>query len=87
LPKNLDQLRVQILGSAREGNVVYTQWIMTFRIRKAPKGPTELPGMSAARFDDRGKLVEQTDYWDSAPLLACFPVLGRAVGLTKKLMT
>ena len=85
LPKNLDQLRVQILGSARDGNMVYSQWIMTFQIRKAPKGATELPGMSAARFDEQGRLVEQSDYWDSAPLLASFPVLGRAVTLTEKL--
>jgi hypothetical protein len=41
----------------------------------------------SAGVDEQGKLVENTDYWDSAPLLARFPVLGQVVRLTKKLMT
>jgi limonene-1,2-epoxide hydrolase len=85
--KNLDQIRFQILGRAREGNMLYSQWVMTFRVRKAPKNRVEVHGMSTARFDEQGRLVEHTDYWDSAPLLGKFPVLGRVVGLTKKLMT
>jgi hypothetical protein len=84
--ENMDQIRFQRLGRAREGNTEYLQWVLTFRIRKAPVTPFEIRGMSTARYDEQGKLVENTDYWDSAPLLAKFPVLGRVVGLTKKLI-
>ncbi len=87
LCKAADQIRTQTLGEARDGNRAYVQWIMTFRPRKAPKKLVKLPGMSAFKFDKQGRLLEHFDYWDSAVELAMFPVLGRVVGLTKRLMT
>ena len=59
---------------------------MTFRVRRDPKKVMELPGMSTLRHDERGRLVEHLDYWDSAVELALFPVLGRVVRLVKKVM-
>jgi hypothetical protein len=84
--KSMDQIRISFLGRARDGNTVYSHWVMTFRLRKAPKKLLEFHGMSAGRFDEHGRLVDHIDYWDSAPMLAMFPVLGRVVGFTKKLM-
>jgi steroid Delta-isomerase len=85
--KNMDQIKIQFLGRVRDGDMIYSHWVMTFRLRKAPKNLIEMHGMSTGRLDERGRLVDHIDYWDSAPMLASFPVLGRIVGLTKKLMT
>jgi limonene-1,2-epoxide hydrolase len=84
--KNMDDIRIRFLGRARDGSTLYSHWIMTFRLRRAPDKLIELYGMSTGTFDEEGKLVDHIDYWDSAPMLAQFPVLGRVVGLTKKLM-
>ena len=42
--------------------------------------------MSTWSFDERGRLTEIIDYWDSAPLLARLPVLSRVVGLGRRLL-
>jgi steroid delta-isomerase len=85
--KKVDQPRFQILGRARDGSIVYSHWLRTFRARKGPKSPAEVHGMSTWSFDEQGRLVEIIDYWDSAQILARLPVLGRVVGLGKKLTT
>jgi hypothetical protein len=84
--KNMEEIRIRFLGRARDGNTLYSHWIMTFRLRRAPEKLVEFHGMSTGTFDEQGRLVDHIDYWDSAPMLAQFPVLGRVVGLTKKLM-
>jgi YD repeat-containing protein len=84
--KKVDQPRFQILGRARDGNMVYSHWRRTFLARNGPKSPVEAQGMSTWSFDAQGRLVEIIDYWDSAQILATLPVLGRVFGLGKRLL-
>jgi len=84
--KDLDQIGFHTQGWARDGDTVYSRWDMTFRVRKAPKTLWHVPGVTMSKYDEQGKIVEHVDYWDSGPLLAGFPVLGRVVSLIQKLM-
>jgi steroid delta-isomerase len=84
--KDLDGLRFEMKGYARNGQIVFQHWLMTFRIKKQPKRLWELDGVSKIVFDDAGKIEDQIDYWDASPLLESFPVLGKVVTLIKKLV-
>jgi hypothetical protein len=84
--RKVDQPRFRTLGRARDGNIVYSHWLRSFRARKGPKSPAEVHGMSMWSFDEQGRLVEIVDYWDSARLLATLPVVGGVVGLGKRLL-
>jgi steroid delta-isomerase len=81
---DLEGIKFVITGHAVNGLVLYSQWIMTFRIRKLPKRLWELEGMSKVTFDKDGKVSDQIDYWDSSPMLEGVPVLGKIVTLVKK---
>jgi steroid delta-isomerase len=83
---DLDGLQFEIKGYARDGRQVFSDWRMTFRIKKLPKKLWELDGVSKIVFDDAGKVEDQIDYWDTSPLLESFPVLGKVVTLIKKLV-
>lgn len=82
----MDDLRFEFVDHAQTGQVLLSHWRMHFRIRKLPKKQWTLEGMSRTTFNDDGKVIDQVDYWDSAPLLEAFPVLGRVVGLIRKMM-
>jgi steroid Delta-isomerase len=84
--KKVDQPRFYTLGRARDGDMVYSHWRRTFRARRGPKTPIEAYGMSTWSFDEQGRLVEIVDYYDSAQIIATIPVLGRVVGLGKRLL-
>lgn len=82
----MDDLRFEFVHHAQAGNVLMSHWLMHFRVRKMPKKQWTLEGMSTTTFDDQEKVIDQVDYWDSAPLLEAFPLLGRVVGLIKKII-
>ena len=84
--QDLDDIRFERGDSAQAGNVLLSHWFMYFRLKKIPKKEWTLEGMSRTIFNDDGKVIDHIDYWDSAPLLAAFPLLGRAVGLIRKLV-
>jgi len=81
--KNLDDIRFDVHSYAIDGRIAFSHWLMTFRFKRLPKKLWELDGVSKVVFDERGKVLEQIDYWDSAPMLEYFPVLGRIVSFVK----
>jgi steroid delta-isomerase len=83
---DLDDLHFETKGYARNGQLAFAHWRMTFRIKKSPKKLREVDGISKIVFDDAGKVEDQIDYWDVSPLLESFPVLGKVVTLIKKLV-
>jgi hypothetical protein len=60
---------------------------MRFRIRKLPKRLWEIDGMSKVTFNENGKIIDQVDYWDTSPIFASVPVLGKIVTLIKKFLS
>jgi hypothetical protein len=82
--RDLDGIQFRITGGAVDGLVLYSHWIMTFRIRKLPKRLWELEGMSRITFEEDGKISDQVDYWDSSPMLESVPILGKIVTMIKK---
>ncbi len=82
--RDLEGIKFVKTGHAVNGLVLYSQWIMTFRIRKLPKRLWELEGLSKITFDENGKVSDQIDYWDTSPMLESVPVLGKIVTLLKK---
>jgi len=82
--KNLTEIQFQMTSHGVDGFMVFQHWIMKFRIRKLPKRLWELEGISKITFNEFGKVIDQIDYWDSAPLLESIPVLGKIVTLLKK---
>lgn len=82
----MDGLRFEFVDHAQTGHVLLSHWRMHFRIRKMPRKQWTLEGMSRTTFNEDGKVIDQVDYWDSAPLLEAFPLLGRVVALIRKIM-
>jgi steroid delta-isomerase len=66
--------------------ILFQHWKMNFRLRGLPKRLWELDGVSRITFNEEGKVVDQIDYWDAAPLFEYVPVLGAAVKLIRKFM-
>jgi hypothetical protein len=85
--KDMEEIQFQITKHAQEELVLFQNWIMRFRIRKLPKRLWELEGVSIVTFDESGKVIDQIDYWDTAPMFESVPVLGSAVKLIKRLFT
>lgn len=44
----------------------------------------DIAGMSALRLNRQGLIADHVDYWDSAELFACFPLLGGATRWLKR---
>jgi len=82
--RDMDGLRFELGNHAQVGDVVLSHWAMHFRLRKLPRKQWKVEGMSRITVDGNQKVIDQVDYWDSAPLLEAFPLLGRVVGFVKK---
>jgi hypothetical protein len=82
---DLDGLRFQIKGTARDGHQAFALWTMSFRIRRSPNRDWKVDGASSFVFDEGGRVKDHFDFWDASPLLEAFPVLGQVVSLVKKL--
>ncbi len=82
--KDMDGLRFELGDHAQVGNVVMSHWIMHFRLKKLPRNQWKVEGMSRITVDDNQKVIDQVDYWDSAPLLEAVPLLGRVVAFLKR---
>lgn len=85
--KTMDDLRFTVDHHAVDGHVVLSHWYMNFRIRRLPRRPWTIEGMSKVDFDAEGKVVQQVDCWDATPLLQAVPLLGRVVTLTRRVIT
>ncbi len=77
--KDLEGIRFEMKRYAIDDDVVFQHWTMSFRIKKLPKQPWCLEGMSKVMFSADGRVLDQVDYWDSAPMLQSVPVLGLVV--------
>lgn len=85
--QTMDELSFEVDSRALDGNRVLSRWTMRFRVRRMPKRPWTIEGMSTISLDAEGKVVEHVDYWDATPLLQAVPVLGRVVTLTRRVVT
>ena len=83
---DLLDIRFEVHSSAVSGQRGHLHWHMHFRIKKLPKRQWLVDGMTRVEFDDSGKVVEVQDYWDAAPFMEAFPVLGVFARLIKRLM-
>jgi hypothetical protein len=72
--------------AAREGAEFYFRWTMSFTLDEgSDKPPLVAPGVSHVRFDDRGRILFQRDYWDTtSTVYERIPVLGGMIRLVKK---
>jgi limonene-1,2-epoxide hydrolase len=82
--RDLNEIQFEMKDSAVDGLVGFQNWIMRFRIRKLPKRLWEIDGMSKVTFNENGKIIDQVDYWDTSPIFASVPVLGKIVTLIKE---
>lgn len=85
--QTMDDLSFDVDLHAAHGNVLLSHWTMNFRIRRMPKRPRTIEGMSKISLNAEGKVTEHVDYWDATPLLQAVPLLGRVVTLTRRVVT
>ena len=65
--ENADVVRFEIASVAESGGNYYFRWIMKYQATRDDSAPmNEAVGMSHVRFDPKGKVVFQQDYWDPA---------------------
>lgn len=76
---DLEGIKFKMTRYAVDDLVVFQHWIMRFRVKKLPKRAWELEGVSKITFSREGLVVDQVDYWDTAPMFQSVPVLGLAV--------
>ena len=82
-----DECRVEILDVARSGSgEYYVRWSMMIRFKRFKRGEaTWSVGTSHLRFDARGRVAYQQDYWNAADgLFEHVPLLGHAIRAIKR---
>jgi limonene-1,2-epoxide hydrolase len=62
LTKRCQQLNMEIVSIARNGNVIIFDWVMTMMFKKYPSTP--LYGSTKLVISDDGYIMEQRDYYD-----------------------
>ena len=62
LTKRSKDLRMNIVHSTMEGNIVFLEWEMTLSFKKYPS--SILYGLSRLTLNSDGKITEQRDYYD-----------------------
>lgn len=55
-------LAMEVKNTARDGNVIFMEWIMTLSFNKYPS--SSVYGASRVTLNESGKIVEQRDYYD-----------------------
>ena len=85
--EDLDDIQFTMKEHAETGLVMFQHWTMQLRVKKLPKHLWLLEGLSKITFDENGKVIDQIDYWDTAPIFESVPVLGSATRLIKRLFT
>lgn len=83
--KDMDEIQFEMAQYAQNDLIVFQHWTMKYRIRKLPKRLWTLEGVSKVTFNASGQVVDQIDYWDTAPMFSSVPLLGGAVKLIKRL--
>jgi limonene-1,2-epoxide hydrolase len=62
LTKRSKDLKMNIVNSSMEGNIVFIEWEMTLSFKKYPS--SILYGSSRLTLSNEGKILEQRDYYD-----------------------
>jgi limonene-1,2-epoxide hydrolase len=62
LAKRSKDLKMNIINSMMQSNLVFLEWEMTIQYKKNPS--SVLYGMSRLTFNTEGKIIEQRDYYD-----------------------
>jgi hypothetical protein len=55
-------LAMAVRHTARNGNVIFLEWVMTLTFNKYPS--SSIYGASRVTLNDLGKIIEQRDYYD-----------------------
>ena len=55
-------LSMEVTHTAREGNVLFLEWVMTLSFNKYPR--SSIYGASRLTLNEAGKIAEQRDYYD-----------------------
>jgi len=62
LAKRSKDLKMNIVNTIMEANLVFIEWEMTIKYKKNPS--SVLYGTSRLTFNKEGKIIEQRDYYD-----------------------
>ena len=62
LSKRSKDLKMEILNAAQNGNKYFLEWRMSISFKKYPN--SYLYGSSRVTLNDKGKIIEQRDYYD-----------------------
>jgi len=62
LTKRSKQLKMSIVNTIMDGNIVFIEWEMTLSFKKYPS--SILYGSSRLKISEEGKIIEQRDYYD-----------------------
>jgi limonene-1,2-epoxide hydrolase len=62
LTKRSKELKMNIVRSAMEDNIIFIEWEMTIKFKKNPS--SVLYGSSRLTLNTEGKIIEQRDYYD-----------------------
>jgi limonene-1,2-epoxide hydrolase len=62
LTKRSKDLKMKIVNSVIEGNIIFMEWEMTLSFKKYPS--SVLYGSSRLTLNEQGKIAEQRDYYD-----------------------
>jgi hypothetical protein len=55
-------LAMEVRNAARDGNLIFLEWVMTLSFKKYPK--SSIFGATRITLNEAGKIVEQRDYYD-----------------------
>lgn len=83
--QDLEGIRFEMKRHAVDDLVVFQSWTMHFRIKKLPKKQWHLDGVSETTFSPDGRVVNQIDYWDTAPMFQSIPILGLSVKIIRRM--
>jgi len=62
LTKRSQDLKMKIVNAIMDGKIVFLEWEMTISYKKYPS--SILYGVSRLTFNEKGKIIEQRDYYD-----------------------
>ncbi len=62
LIKRSGSLAMEVKNTARDGNAIFLEWVMTLSFKKYPS--SSIYGATRITLNEAGKIIEQRDYYD-----------------------
>jgi len=84
LTEGAKELTFEVDDVAVNNGNYYFRWIMHLTLKRNPQKEIGGIGISHVRFNSKGKVVFQQDYWDSAMIYREFPVIGPLIRWIEK---